>query len=71
MAGAVAHQSSQFVEGKYRDLRDSSRYHTDPKCPIGSKIPGQFVHPGPTPNAKLCRHCAAARAGESPSLYRV
>ena len=72
MAGSIAVvASSQFMHGKYQDLRDKSRYHTDPQCPIGKKIPGQFIHPGSSSNARLCKTCASGGATVAPNLYRL
>jgi hypothetical protein len=60
------------MQGVYQDLRDKSRHHTDPVCPIGRRIPEQFVHPGHSPNSRLCRTCASgANKDDGPTLYRV
>ena len=71
MAGSAALQSSSFLNGKYRDLRDPSRYHTNPDCPVGTRIPGQFVHPGAAPNGRPCRQCGSDSLPAAPTLYRV
>jgi hypothetical protein len=72
MAGSIAVDSSHFMHGKYQDLRDKSRYHTDAQCPIGKKIPGQFVHPGSSPNARLCKTCASGGVTPAaPDLHKL
>lgn len=71
VTGSAALQSSQFLNGMYQDLRDKSRYHNDLNCPIGRRIPEQFVHPGHTPNARLCKTCASGDNHDAPTLYRV
>ena len=71
MSGTAAVDTSHFMQGNYRDLRDSSRYHNDPHCPIGKRIPVQYLHPGPSPNHKLCRTCASGGNEQAPTLRSV
>ena len=63
--------SAHFMRGVYRDLRDSSRYHTDPNCPIGRRIPAQLVHPDRPVSAKLCRTCASGGNDAAPVLLAM
>ena len=60
--------TSQFAHGNYRDLRDNSKYHNDPNCPIGKRIPTQYLHPGFSPNHKLCKTCASGGNENPPEL---
>jgi hypothetical protein len=53
---------SAFPLGPYRDLRDGARYHVDAECPVGQRIPQQFIHPGKPANARLCSVCADRKA---------
>lgn len=71
MSGSAALQSQQYFHGQYQDLRDKSRYHTDPNCSVGKRIPGQFIHPGHTSYARLCKTCASGATQDAPTLYRV
>ena len=61
MAPTLNNRHSVFMTGKYRDLRDGATYHVYDDCPVGHRIPPQFVHPGQLPNGRLCRTCAVRR----------
>jgi hypothetical protein len=61
MAPTLDNHHSLFLTGKYRDLRDGGTYHIFDDCPVGHRIPAQFVHPGQMPNGRLCRTCALRR----------
>jgi hypothetical protein len=61
VAPTIDNRHSVFQSGKYRDLRDGATYHVFDDCPVGQRIPAQFVYPGQLPNGRLCRTCAAKR----------
>jgi hypothetical protein len=71
MSGNAAVDISHFKEGNYRDLRDSAKYHNDPHCPIGKRIPVQYLHPGVSPNRRLCPTCASGGNESTPTLRPV
>jgi hypothetical protein len=61
MAPTLDNRHSFFRSGSYRDLRDNATYHVFDDCPVGHRIPAQFVHPGQLPSGRLCRECAKRR----------
>jgi hypothetical protein len=61
MAPAIESNQAYFASGTYRDLRNGTRFHCFEDCPVGSRIPAQFVYPGKAPNGRLCKECELRR----------
>jgi hypothetical protein len=61
----------QSRPSEYADLRDPTRFHTDPQCNVGRWIPVESMFLGRSDDARPCPECALGDDRRTSFLFAI
>jgi hypothetical protein len=71
MSLPAALPSPQSEPSQYADLRDPTRFHTDPQCSVGRWIPVESMYLGRGDSSRPCPECALGEDRPKSFLFAI
>jgi hypothetical protein len=71
MSLPAALPSPESPPSEYADLRDPTRFHTDPQCSVGRWIPVESMCLGRSEDARPCPECVLGGMRRTSFLFAI